>query len=1045
MMSARDIKNLMFFLVFVCCLLASVKTKAQETQAFEDPEKSYFLGMEAYEAGLYGLSVIHLSRYIKQPLTADRVKQGLFLREAELTRALAELKLDKPEAEDQLYGFVDAHKPDPLATEAALEIADLYFTDRHFQKAIDAYSRIARRTMTKQELNKLHFNKGYSHFVLKEFDEAEAELAPIIDLKTQYYYPANYYYGMCAFFKKDYARAEKSFEKAAGSDKYKPYIPYYLSQMYFAQKQYDKLIGYGERSLKTNPENAVEIRHLIGQAYFEKGDYQAALPHLRLHEEKTAKMPAADFYQLGYAEMKAGNYNEAIGSFLVISGSDTALGMLANFYLAQCYLSIDDKYSARNAFGTTSRMNYYPVIAEEALFHFGRLSAELNYDYDAIAALDRVPITSKYYPEAQDALAGVFVNTRDFAGSIARLEEKDNLSTSLKKAYQEVTLYYGLQLYNDGQLQMAEQSLDKSLIHTLDAQLKAQSLFWKAEIAHRNNQFDKSIDLFHQYFTVARAVGSLPAESSQALASYTQGYNYTQKSDYISAESAFIESIKGLETESKLQGRNYYQQRILPDAILRAADCQFKRNKYADALKMYRKSSAGKLFGFQYALYQEAIIMGLQGNAIDKIVILDELAKNHPQSEFADDALFQMGITYLEINRGEKAIPQLEKLVAQYENSPLRNSALLRLGLISYNNGDLNAAIDYYKQVLRSNPSQLEIKDALAALEEIYVHDLSEPQPYFALLESMPGYNVSNLRKDSISFRTAEIQYEEGKYSRAVEEFNEYLRNFPKGVYRLTALYQRGESYSVLKNYEAALADYSSLVEAGNNPYFIDALEKAAIISYNHTQNFNKALEYYKRLVSSSKEEKRTFEAKLGLIRSAFRAGNKNDVLTTLETLEKDSRLTPENIAEIHYYGMKIRMENKAIAEAIRHANLVIKHSNNILAAEARYLVAKAYFEQGQIELAEQLCHIANKENANYPRWVAKSLILLSDIHVSRKDYFNAKAPLEAIIEHFTQDPEMVIEARDKLNLIRALEDQTNRIQTDTGKTLPLDYSNDQK
>ena len=59
-----------------------------------------------------------------------------------------------------------------------------------------------------------------------------------------------------------------------------PYIPYYLTQIFAAQRRYDELIAYaaplvnGGGSLR----NGKEINALLGQAYFEKGRYAEAAP-----------------------------------------------------------------------------------------------------------------------------------------------------------------------------------------------------------------------------------------------------------------------------------------------------------------------------------------------------------------------------------------------------------------------------------------------------------------------------------------------------------------------------------------------------------------------------------------------------------------------------------------------------------------------------------------------------------------------------------------------------------------------------------------------
>ena len=60
--------------------------------------------------------------------------------------------------------------------------------------------------------------------------------------------------------------------------------------------------------------------------------------------------------------------------------------------------------------------------------------------------------------------------------------------------------------------------------------------------------------------------------------------------------------------------------------------------------------------------------------------------------------------------------------------------------------------------------------------------------------------------------------------------------------------YHRGESYSVLRKYSEGLFDYEYVVNQGPSRYYMKALEKAAIIAYNHERDFSKAYDFYSRL-----------------------------------------------------------------------------------------------------------------------------------------------------------------------------------------------------
>ena len=64
----------------------------------------------------------------------------------------------------------------------------------------------------------------------------------------------------------------------------------------------------------------------------------------------------------------------------------------------------------------------------------------------------------------------------------------------------------------------------------------------------------------------------------------------------------------------------------------------------------------------------------------------------------------------------------------------------------------------------------------------------------------------------------------------------------------------------------------------------------------------------------------------------------------------------------------------------------------------------------------------------------------MSDIYVDRKDLFNARAALEAVIENFPDDADLQTAAKDKLKKVETLEQQKNRIKSPN--TTQLEFQN---
>ncbi len=1005
-------------------LLAATGASGQATAVFTEAQKAFKRGNDFYQQALYGLAqkeyreAIELSRPVNEPEWKN------LKTDAELNYAKCAVRLQQPEATKLVEDFLRENSPSPQASQAALEVANYFFDSKEYEKAIDYYAMTPRGGMPKEQQLEVRFKEGYSYFLLKKFPQAKSAFSQVKEFTgSEFYFPANYYFGCCSFFDQKYADATKSFERCEQSPRYKGLIPYYLCQIYFAQKQYDKVISYGAPKAKDgNVKNAAELNMLVGQAYFEKGDYKNALPYLEYGAKNLGgALRPSDYYQVGYAQYQAGSYAAAITNFENLTKQDSLLGQNGLYHLGDCYLKSNppNKAAARNAFGQASQMNFDKGVKEEALFNYAKLCYELKYDREAITALQSFPASSKFYPDAQALMGEIFLNTRDYDRAITTIEGLTTRTAKIDETYQKVCYLRGLQLIQDKDRTGAEKYFLKALSKTPDDETEALTYYWLGEIAHKNNQFDQSKQYLSNFLSRAKGL-NLPPASNQAMGSYIQGYNYLKTKDYATALGNFTDAVTGLKKMTDPE----IKEAVLGDAVLRAGDCHFKRNQYDSALKYYNEAVNQKYNGYVYALYQKAIIEGLKGNTVDKIIALEKLVQNYPSSEFTDEALLQIGTTYQEIGKLDQAIPSLKKLVADFKGkSNLINEALNRLGLISYNQGNTSAAINYYKQVFANNPDADESKDALAALEEIYVKDLGKPDEYFAFLETIPGYKVDAKEKDNVSFSAAESQYENGNYDRAIDGYTAYLAKYPSGANSMTAYFHRAESYSAVKKYSLALKDYSYVVsKGGQSNFYLKALKKASSLAYTHEKDYNLAFDYYKKLEAAETSQELQYEAQLGALRCAYRLNKSGDVYTYANKVINSGNASKEQLAAANFYLGKVAFDSKDWAKALPAFKKVVDLSDNESTAEARYAIAYIYYQQRNLDAAEQQCENANKDNSAYPDWIARSLILMSDIYVERKDYFTAKATLEGLVENYPGDNQAIKdEAKQKLDRVNQL------------------------
>ena len=76
---------------------------------------------------------------------------------------------------------------------------------------------------------------------------------------------------------------------------------------------------------------------------------------------------------------------------------------------------------------------------------------------------------------------------------------------------------------------------------------------------------------------------------------------------------------------------------------------------------------------------------------------------------------------------------------------------------------------------------------------------------------------------------------------------------------------------------------------------------------------------------------------------------------------------------------------------------------------------------------AEKAAFEVINKSGSYDFWVTKSYLLLGDIYFKQKDYFNAKATFQSIVDN-TLDPTLKTEAQSKLTKVEDEEGKSSKV-----------------
>jgi TolA-binding protein len=1026
-------------------VLFSTQLSAQKTELFSDKTEPHKTGTELFQQKKYGAALKQFNQFIQfVDAQEDKLKYHEFYIDALYYRARCANELDQPQAEKYFLDLLDDYETTPVTRMSYYYLGNIYYKQRKYDKAITYFSQVKAADLNTVQLNEYRFQLGYCYFFKKKFDKAEGMFNIIKETQNKYYYPANYYYGYIAYYKGNYNDALKSFNRIADTKLFGPVVPYYTASIAYHQARYQDAISLANTAISNDKlMYRNELKLLIGKSYFSLGEYQKALPYLKEYYDKVNKANKDDIYQIGYCQYKLQQYDDAAKSLSNLSTLKDSLGQNALFIMGDCYLKTNQKNNARNAFLEVTKIEADPVLKSEALFNVAKLNYELGFNDQAASTMQdfiKKHPKSPHIDEAKEILTNIFLSTNNFRDALTVIQSIDNKSASLKQAYQKVAYGRGVQLYNEKEYNEALKIFEVSLNNPIDLNIQSLCYFWKGECFYALKKYTEANLNYFKYLETAKVVKSSSLHTSAAAANYGIGYSYLKKNEYGKAITYFENCIADLQSKSSMskEDKQYYD-RVYPDCLLRSGDCYFTLKSYAKAINAYSNVISKKAPATDYALFQRAMIYGLDGKINDKIKDMETLTNNYGMSPYVDDALFETGDTWLKSERYENAILVFNRIINEFPSSRYVKNSHLKLGLIYFNTNRMANALDEYKIVATKYPKTPEAKDALDGIKEIYV-SMGDANGYITFVKTLPNSSVSASQQDSVVYQAAERKFKDAQYDAALDKFSDYLNSYPDGFFAADAHYYRASCLMMNKDYLNALTDYEYIINKNERRYLEKSLLQAARIEFFETRRYENAYSYYNKLSKAADLKANIFEAKKGMMKSAFILNRYSEARISAIDITGDELAKEDDLNEANLYLGKIAQLQKQYNDAITYFNKVYKSTKTEMGAESGYRIAECYYSIKDAKNAEVWCYKIIEQTPTYDYWLAKSYLLLTDLFIDDADYFNAKATLNSIIDNYKLNDDIVPAAKEKLNKVLELESGKSKMYNpNSNDELPSD------
>jgi TolA-binding protein len=922
------------------------------------------------------------------------------------------IRTDQDNAEELINSFVEEYPSSRKQNQAFIDVAYYYFDHREYKEALHWFERVDESVLKESERNKFNFQKGYTYFDAKNSKKAKSYFSRVAS-SDEYGTQSKYYMGFMAYESDDYVEANKQFDQVSGNEKYAEKLSYYKSDMSFKSGDFQKAIDLGIKAMpNSTAEEKSELNKIIGESYFNLKQYDKAIPYLVGYKGKKGKWNNTDFYQLGYAYYVQKDYENAVSQFNKIIDGNDFIAQNAYYHLGESYLESGKKQQALNAFKNASEMNFNLKLQEDASFNYAKLSYEIGNSYQTVPEV-LLGFMTKYPTNPNNnliekLLIDSYISSKNYKEALVLLEK--NKSSENRAVYQKVVFYRGLELYTNSDYFGSLSMFEKGLKEPKDPIFTARSAFWKAESEYNLENFKDALLSYQQFLDLPKAKETAEFKN----VNYNIAYANFKLKEYDTAGDSFQKQIES----------NKADKFRLNDSYLRLADCRFVTTKYQVALDAYNKVIESKSVDADYAYFQKALCYGFLSKNTKKTEELNAFLTLYPKSDYLDDALFELGNTYVADNKQDLAIKAYDKLIANYKSSSYTSRAILRQGLIYYNSDKDDLAITKFKKVASEFPKTPEAYEAVSTARLIYV-DNGKVDEYATWVRTLDFVAVTDLDLDNDTFEASQKQLEQGNSKQAISGFSNYVAKFPNGVHILQANFQLAQLYYAEGSESKSVTNYEYVISQPRCEYTEQSLVRLAQI-FLKDKKLDKAIPVLSRLENEADFAQNKTFAQANLMKCYYETKDYSNSVVYADKVLANPKAEENVKSDAQIIVARSAMQSGDEAKAKTAYAKLLTVSKGELAAEALYYDAYFKNKDGKFEISNTAIQKLAKNYSSYRYFGAKGLILMAKNYYGLKDSYQATYVLENVIENFTDYSDVVEEAKTELNRIKAEESKTN-------------------
>lgn len=838
----------------------------------------------------------------------------------------------------------------PWAATARLRQAQCLMAQDDWNAALGLLATLSPEAVSYVDAASLAFTRGVCLLATGSRAEAAQQFALAAEssvLRNE----ALYYQGYIAFINGDYAAA-RSFLGQSTEVK----ADFLRTELDFLDGSYSKALVGAQRLLRGShsASRTTELERIAGESLAALGRESEGADFLRRYMAATAEpLPSAQF-ALGRMEYGRGAYADAVALLEPASQAPGALGQGAALYLGQALyrqgrhdaaiLAFDRAMKATDGTNEQRRAAYFNYAATRfagGAVPFGDSATEFeNF-------LAEYP-EGEYADRVRAYLAEGYISDGHYSRALARLDGMSHRDSRAESTRAKALYLLADSALNAGNTDVAARYLDRAAASRPDEAVGREITLARGRLAYNCGNYGESARFLREYLRGGNAVENAP------YAAYLLGYSLFNDRRYADADRAFGQAA----------GSGAFNGAPMADILNRRGDLAFYTNDFAGARAWYRRAYEAAPVAGDYAVFNEARMLGYERDYDAKLARLADFKRLFPASPLMPDAMLETTQALISLGRNADAVEVYRTLIADYPLTRQGRNGYLQLAMTLLDMNRRDDAMEEYRQVIRLYPTSEEAARAAELLRRMYADDNCGDE-YLAFMNSIEGAPAID------SAQAAELTYNAARHTFTTE----------------------GDT-TAMSRFVAAFPD---------SPYSETALESLAQANYT-AGRIPESLARWRQLLQRVSTPEGAVRARLGEMRSCRDIGDLAGAGAAAEAVLAGTGATADAVAEASFTLGNALADSGNVTRAMEVWSAVADRTDDLYGMRCGYAAAEQVFDSGDNDEALRRVQALTASRSPHRYWVARAFILQARVYKAMGRDFEAKEYLRALRDNYPGD-----------------------------------------